>query len=215
MLRAYCLILAFFAVSFGGLAQKVALGTSSNYSNGSFHTTSAYVVDAPVSELNKVLHEIYVGIQDKPTKNLKWLWKNLGHHSNVEDDVVLSERGFEFNPATSEYLLKLALAMKKGDKPMLFNVEGNMYEFTSAGKKTVKLTVTKKIKILNSASFVLTAVPQPGGKSLILVNSDLAFGWFFNMFFTESRYRSIMEWRIQGLTMNIKKKVEGDESPNY
>ncbi|MCQ2206601.1 MAG: hypothetical protein MJZ02_00075 [Paludibacteraceae bacterium] len=197
------------------MAQKVTVGTSSTYTDGAFHTTSAYIVDAPVSELDKVLHEIYVGIQDKPTKNLKWLWKNLGHHSNVEDDVVLSERGFSFDPRTSSYLLKLGLAMHKGDKPMLFNVEGKLRESTTGGKKNVLLTVTKKIKILNSASFSLTSVPQAGGKSLILVKSDMAFGWFFNMFFTESRYRSIMEWRIQGLTMNVKKRVEGDTSPNY
>ncbi|MBQ4035315.1 MAG: hypothetical protein II623_07635, partial [Paludibacteraceae bacterium] len=61
----------------------------------------------------------------------------------------------------------------------------------------------------------LTAMPQPEGKSLILVKSDMSFGWFFNLFFTESRYRSVMEWRIQGLTMNIKKKAEGDTGPNY
>ncbi len=215
MIRVYCLVFALIGLFFGCSAQKLNLGTSSTYSDGAFHTTSAYIVDVPVSELNSILHEIYVGIQSEPTKNLKWLFKNLGHHSNVEDDLVMAEKGFFFDPETSKYLLKLAVAMKKGDDFMYFDVEGNLREAWINGKKNVKLTVTKKIKILNSACFSLTAMPQPEGKSLILVESDMSFGWFFNLFFTESRYRSVMEWRIQGLTMNIKKKAEGDTGPNY
>lgn len=215
MVRTCYLLFLFFAVFGSCAAQKLQLGTHSTYSNSAFHTTAAYLVDVPVSKLDDVLHQIYVGIQDKPTKNLKWLFKNLGHHNNVEDDIVMAEKGFFFDPETSKYLLKLAIAMKKGDKFMYFDVEGNLCEARINGKKNVKLTVTKKIKILNSACFSLTAMPQPGGKSLILLKSDMSFGWFFNLFFTESRYRSVMEWRIQGLAMNVKKRAEGDTGPNY
>lgn len=215
MLRLFFYTLVCLVCSFGAFAQKIELGTVSEYTNGAFHTTSAYVVNVPSDKLDAVLHEIYVGIQDKPTKNLKWLWKNLGHHDNVEDDVVLSEQGFTFDPETSDYLLKLGLAMKKGDKPMIFNVQGKMVERNVGKNKNLLLTVTKKIKILDRASFSLTSIPQAGGKSCILLKSELDFGWFFSMFFTESRYRSLMEWRIQGLAMNIKKRAEGDTGPNY
>lgn len=214
-MRLFLISLWLFTCSLVGFSQKLEVGTSSKYSNGAYHTTSVYMVDAPVSRLDAVLHEIYMGIQNQPTKNLKWLWKNLGHHDNVENDIAFSERGFSFDPATSKYVLKLGVAMKKGDNPMLFNVEGDMKEFYSGGRKNLLLTVTKRIKILDNARFSIVSVPQPGGKSAIQVKSDLDFGWFFSMFFSESRYRSIMEWRIQGLTMNIKKRAEGDTSSNY
>lgn len=208
-------LLAFVACFAGASAQKVEQGTVSSYSQGAFHTTAVYLVNTPPERLEAILDEIFNGLQDKPTKNLRWLWKNLGHHDNVENDVVLSEKGSYFNPENNDYLLKLCLAMKKGDKPMVFDVEGKLTKGRNGRRKNVLLRVTKKIKILDKANFSLTSIPQPGGKACVELKTDLDFGWFFSMFFTESRYRSLMEWRLQGLAMNIKKRAEGDTSPNY
>lgn len=214
-LRYWLMCLLIVVASCSVSAQKLELGTRSVYKDGAFHTRVAYVVDAPITKLNSVVHEVYVGFQGKPTTDLKWLWKNLGHHDNVENDLVMSEKGFYLNPETNDYLLKMGLAMKKEDKPTIYNIQGKLSETASGQTRHFLLTVTKKIKILNHAAISLKSYPLKGGKSAVLLESEMAFGWFFSMFFSENRYRSIMEWRIQGLAMNVKKRAEGDTSPNY
>jgi hypothetical protein len=36
----------------------------------------------------------------------------------------------------------------------------------------------------------------------------LKFGWFFNIFITKKRYKSIIEWRIKKFSENIKDECE-------
>lgn len=36
----------------------------------------------------------------------------------------------------------------------------------------------------------------------------IRFGWFFNIFITQKRYRDIVEWRMQGFMNNMRDEAE-------
>ncbi|MBQ0030627.1 MAG: hypothetical protein MJZ24_01685 [Paludibacteraceae bacterium] len=191
-----------------GKAQNYNVGTTTTYEDGAFHTTAFYVTDTSYAALCAVVDEIYAGLQKKPTKDLAWMFENLGNHHNVENDLFISQKGVYFNPATNHYLLKLAIGMKKEDTPTVYDIEGTLTKGKTRFKE-ITLNITKKIKILNGAKVSVTAIPLKGGKTGVLVKSRIEFGWFFSMFFTQKRYRSIMEWRLQGVALHIKERAEG------
>ena len=203
-------VLSLFSVAVArATTQGLREGTKSAYKDGVFFTEVVYEMDASANVASAVVDEIYEGMQTAPTSKLGWAWKNLGRHQNVENDIMMWEKGVSLNPSTSAYSLCLAIQMAGQDEPMLFDVEGTLKRRNGKGRnRRVELDVTKKIKILNSASFVVESFPYEKGRSLIVVKTRIRFGWFFRMFFSEQRYRQIMEWRIQGFALNIKNHTE-------
>jgi hypothetical protein len=57
---------------------------------------------------------------------------------------------------------------------------------------------------LKYAIGTLTFIPQNDGEFLLVTHVKIKFGWFFNIFITRHRYKSIVEWRIKKFTENIK-----------
>jgi len=69
--------------------------------------------------------------------------------------------------------------------------------------------------LLKNAIGTLTFTPQNDSNFLIETNVRIKFGWFFNIFITKRRYKSIVEWRIKKFTDNIKnectKRIESEK----
>ena len=199
-------ILLAFTTSFVAYATDVNAKTV--FTDGHFVTDVDYYVETPFDSLSMVLDELYEGMQNRPTQDLKWAWKGLGRNKSVDGDLNLRENGVKFNPSTNEYILNLLVGMTSDENPSQFQVEGKLLDSKRPSMHLVQLAITKKIKILNDANFVVTATPYGRNRSKLHVKGSIKFGWFFNMFFTTSRYASILEWRIDGFTKNVKERAE-------
>lgn len=57
--------------------------------------------------------------------------------------------------------------------------------------------------LLKNALGTVTLIPQKNNDLLLVTNVKINFGWFFNLFITQKRYKSIVEWRIKKFTENI------------
>ncbi len=197
-----------FSLLWVGQSSAQAQSLRSDFKDKHFITNVTFMVDAPYADLCRALDELYVGMKTSPTRDCSWVWKNLGKSkSTTESDLKMEERGVFYNPINGAYLLKMAVGVS--DDPSVYNVEGFLKCGHYARCMTVDLDITKKIKILNDASFHLVAVPHGPRNSVIRLESRIRFGWLFNTLFTKSRYESIMEWRIAGVAHNIKTRAEG------
>lgn len=58
--------------------------------------------------------------------------------------------------------------------------------------------------LLKNAVGSVTFTPIGNNEYQIVTNVTIKFGWFFNIFITKKRYKSIVEWRIRKFTENIK-----------
>lgn len=188
--------------------------TRTEYKNGHFNTEVGYVVNASYDELCQVLDELYVGMQKRPTKDLKWAWAGLGRNAKIDGDLNLKEDGVSYNPETGVYVLRMLVGVVGDKNPMSFDVEGFMKKEHTKKNSLVQLALTKKIKVLNDANFVVVATPVSASSCSLSVSSSISFGWFFNMFFTRNRYVSIMEWRIAGFLKNVKERAESMKNKN-
>jgi len=60
--------------------------------------------------------------------------------------------------------------------------------------------------LLKNAVGSITFVPTNNNEYQVITNVKIKFGWFFNIFITKKRYKSIVEWRIKKFTDNIKEE---------
>jgi hypothetical protein len=180
----------------------------SEYKDGRyFHTHCVYVVNAPFEYAATILDEIFEGMKTAPTSKLEWAFSGLGD-VGAKEDMLLYEKGVSYNPLNYEYLLKLHVIVKN-DKDMEIDLIGNLRnESFKTEEKIVSLALTKKIKVLHDGIITMSAIPYTDNSSIIILHSQLKFGWFFNLFFTQKRYKSIMEWRLAGFLNNVKKRIE-------
>jgi len=54
-------------------------------------------------------------------------------------------------------------------------------------------------------------IPQKEKGVWFILETHTKFGWFFNIFITQSRYKSIMEWRLKQYVQNLKNEAERRE----
>ena len=192
--------------------KKIFEKTHSEYIEGRFfHTYSTYFVNAPISETDKIFTEILEGFKTSPVKDLSWAFEGLGD-VGAKEDVLMYERSVTFDKNTSKYVLDLLVVMNN-DKEMVVEVEGELKNAIHAtGKREITLKVTKKVKILNEGIICITAIPHINNTTVIILHSKLRFGWIFDMFFTQNRYKNILEWRFDGFLKNVKNRVETQNS---
>jgi len=62
--------------------------------------------------------------------------------------------------------------------------------------------------LLKHALGTVTIIQQKNNQLLFITNVSIKFGWFFNIFITRKRYKSIVEWRIKKFTENLKYECE-------
>ncbi len=180
----------------------------SEYGEGRyFHTYCVCMVKAPCQFANEVLDEVFQGMRTAPTSNLEWAFHGLGD-VGAKEDMLLYEKGVSHDPGSSEYILNLLVVMKN-EKEMQVQILGELKKYLqSSGGKTVSLDLTKKVKILQDGIISITAIPHTDNTSIVTLHSQLQFGWFFNLFFTQNRYKNIMEWRFDGFLKNVRNRIE-------
>ena len=111
----------------------------------------------------------------------------------------LSENGVSYDEKTSAYKLNMLVGVQGDEDPMSFVVEGFLHDYHTRYGNTLHLQITKKIKILSNADFVWPLLPMEPTAPFTAEHSDL-FWMVLQYVFTQKRYKSVMEWRLQGLS---------------
>lgn len=183
--------------------------TISEYKDGRyFHTNSTITVNAPMEQVAEALNDLLNGLKKSPTKDLKWAFDGLSKSKSVDDNVKLFEKNVTYDKATSDYSITM-LMITDNKSEYEFKIEGELKNVTyNTGRREVCLHVTKKVKVLSDGLISITAVPKDDNTTILMLHSKLKFGFIIDMFFTQKRYKEIIEWRLAGFLSNIKKRAE-------
>ena len=79
------------------------------------------------------------------------------------------------------------------------------------GKRTVNIDLLYSDGFLKKMTGTFTVIPKRNKASLFTLETHIKFGWFFNIFITQYRFRQIMEWRLKRLVHNLKTEAEHRE----
>ena len=80
------------------------------------------------------------------------------------------------------------------------------------GSAKVSANIIYSSLLLKNAVGALAIVPQKNNEQLLVTSATIKFGWFFNLFITKRRYKSIVEWRIKKFAENIKAECDKRQS---
>lgn len=84
------------------------------------------------------------------------------------------------------------------------------------GKNAINLDLLRSEGFLKKMAVTFTVIPRNSKGGWYTLESHIRFGWFFDLFITQHRFRSIMEWRLKRFIHNLKDEAEHREklTPN-
>ena len=62
--------------------------------------------------------------------------------------------------------------------------------------------------LLKKAYGTVTAIPANEDRQILQTVTRIKFGWFLNLFISQKRYQTIVEWRVREFTKNLKLEAE-------
>ncbi|MDR3652685.1 MAG: hypothetical protein P4L34_06920 [Paludibacter sp.] len=184
--------------------------TSTIYRKGEFITYSQVRVNASDSISNVVINKFVNQMCYDLDGLYKWGLKGM-HLVNEKDELLVFDfKTTIYNPRTS--ILRGGGDVRVTGITKIPNVyvDSKLSEIKhSNGRKDVRLDLASSNSLLKNMIGVFSYIPNEKNKSgYYTLETHIKFGWFFNIFVTQSRYKKIMEWRIKQLVHNLKEESE-------
>lgn len=177
---------------------------STVYKNGEFRTFYETKIKASNKILSDVADYLVSDFHNSPGNLFNWALKDLGLQ-NKKNELI-----FVFK--SSDHDLKTGITHGKFDI-----IVPNITTFSNIkvdaivskknytnGDSKVTADIIYSSLLLKNALGTVTIIPQKNNEQLIITNVSIKFGWFFNIFITKKRYKSIVEWRIKKFSENMK-----------
>ncbi len=184
---------------------------STDYKNGEFVSYSQVWVNAPKEVLSGVVKDFE--IQLKYDLEALYKWALVGMNLRAEKSELI-----EFNLKSTKYNSKTGMIRATGDVivPYLItfpniNIDSKLdYITLKDGRVKVTILVIYSDAFLKKTIGVFYLIPKSNG-CWITLETKVKFGWFFDIFISQNKFTSIMEWRFHRFMQNIKNEAERRE----
>ncbi len=194
----------------GNLQASTCDSISTVYKDKMFRTYCQTTANTTLEIANQTIDDFIADFRGDPELLFNWALKGLGQQGDADQDaMVLVFKSTTFDPKTSI-------------GKILTDIE--VPGFRTFRDLSIDSKVTKTVKpngavhvfvdIFYSDSFINKAYgefyvrPINENKVLISIETNVQFGWFFNIFITQRRYRSMVDFRVQGFLENFKNEME-------
>lgn len=81
------------------------------------------------------------------------------------------------------------------------------------GKNSFMLDLVSSNGFIKDMQSTFSVIPAKSNGMWYTLDVRVKFGWFFDIFITQKRYKSIMEWRLKRFVHNIKEETERRQRP--
>lgn len=79
------------------------------------------------------------------------------------------------------------------------------------GKRAITIDLLYSDGFLKKMTGTFSVYPKKSKACLYTMETHIKFGWFFNIFITQHRFKQIMEWRLKKFVHNLKTEAERRE----
>lgn len=199
-----------------------------SYTNKTFSTVCAVEVDAPAEISDTILARFIHDFQTSPDALFDWAFYGVGTQENEEKNAFLLEYKLtEYIPEKNygrvvtdiviPHLTRFKDITLEGvvlDSigPMIYNPALNVDSLTMATIpnwiRHIDIDVHYSGKLLEHGYGNLFIIPINKEKSVFLMDINLRYGWFFNIFVTMKVYKNSVEWRVKRYMENLKNVAE-------
>ena len=201
---------------------------TSYYANKMYTTICAVPVDAPAEVSDTIFARFVKDFQASPDALFEWALYGTGAQDDQEKNAFLLEyKETVYHPEDNYGRIKadviipgltrikdIVLEGKVLDehKPIVYNhglcVDTLNMSNIPNWNRHFDIDVRYLGKLLEHGFGNLFIIPVDSTRSVFLMDMNLKYGWFFNIFITMRVYKNSVEWRVNRYMNNLKKVAE-------
>ncbi len=184
---------------------------STKYRNEEFATYCQVWVNSSDSVCDAVMRDYDYQMRFKLDALYTWALRGMNLRKEKNELMMLYFKSTSFNKGNS-------VLRGIGDViiPGVITIPNIFVDCKLIGEQSGKGN-TLKLNLLNSNGFIknmnnsLAVIPSKNKGNWLVLESHVKFGWFFNIFITQNRFKLIMEWRLKRFIHNLKDEAERRE----
>ena len=203
-MRELFFILLFFNFFVNGLIAIPVDSLITTYKDGVF--TTQYITEIKVSEntAEKVTDRLVSDFHEVTADLFKWALKDLGLQKRANEMIIeLESSKHDTKTGITNGLFTIKIPHVRTFRNV--KVDAIVTKKVTNGLANVSGTIVYSSLLLENGMANLYILPK-NNKLYLYTNSRAKFGWFFNLFITNNRYKSIVEWRVKKFTDNVKEE---------
>ena len=207
--KKHFILLFFLAVSAVTAFSNDDITISSRFEDGHFVSHCKVKVDVSDAVAHKLVDDFIR--QSKYHLDSLFMWA-------LKDLKLQGEKGelLVFNLKSGKYDSKSNVVHGKMDVsvPGIYTIDDFSVDTRTTktvaenGQITMFFEVTEAAAFVKTTTATLKIVRIDEKTAICTMNSRMSFGWFFNIFITQKRYKEMAEWRFKQLMVNLKKTAE-------
>ena len=178
---------------------------STVYTDGEFvsHYQTKTKLNAKITQ--EVSDYLVSDFHKTPDNLFNWALKDLGLQEKKKNDLlfILKSSVTDSKTGITHGEFDIIIQLITTFKDVKVDAIVSKKVFSNAETKVTADIIYSSL-LLKYAIGTLTFIPQNDGEFLLVTHVKIKFGWFFNIFITRHRYKSIVEWRIKKFTENIR-----------
>lgn len=211
MKNSYILLLLLLSIVITSKAASID-STSTVYRNGEFITYTQVRADASDSISNGVANDLVYQMHYNLDALFGWALKGLNLRKEKNELMVFYFKSTSYNKETH-------IIRGIGDVivPGVITFPNIIIDSKLTEKKYMNGKSIVNIDLLYSDGFLkkmfgtFNVIPARNNTSIFTLETHIRFGWFFNIFITQNRFKKIMEWRLKKFVHNIRDEAERRE----
>lgn len=178
------------------------------YKDGEFKT----VYETKIKTSNKIASDVadYLvsDFHNSPGHLFQWAFKDLGLQ-NKNNEIIIIDKSANTDPRTgiTHGVFDVVVPHFKTFRNVKVDAIVSKTQYSN-GEIKVNANIIYSSLLLKNAVGTVTFLPLRNNEMLLVTNAEIRFGWFFNIFITKGRYKSIVEWRIKKFAENLKVECE-------
>ena len=200
------LLLSSSLLAFGQYKSEI----KTTYANSTFTTNASIMVACDSKTAVNTIEDFIAQFVGDPNRLFEWALKGVGKsddESHNEVLLILKEADYDKLTGKSRLIIDVDVAGVMNLKDQV--VESKITEvFENDGGYRVHVDVFYSNSLLKKADGIFFVKPISETKTELRVQFNIRFGWFFNIFITQKRYRNLFEWRCDGFMVNMKNEME-------
>ena len=205
----------------------IALITSF-YANKTYTSVCAVMVDAPAEISDTIFERFIHDFQASPDALFEWALYGTGAQDDQEKNAFLLEYtetvyqpenncgritvDVVIPPITRFRNIVLEGKVEDTRMPIVYNPDLCIDSLTISNVpnwcRHFDIDVTYSGKLLEHGYGNLFIIPVDETHSIFLMDINIKYGWFFNIFITKRIYKNSVEWRVNRYMNNLKKVAE-------
>lgn len=182
---------------------------ATTYSGRTFHTEKTFPVEAPADSVNVVIDRFVYELQTDPDLLFEWVFAGTGTQGDtVKDALQLVFHETRYVPEEKHGYLNMDI--KTNGKVRFKDMVLETWAVDSIRNTTRDLAIKMDVssRLIDDAMINFHITPTSPTTSLIAFDSHIKFGWFFNLFISQRRYRNVIEWRFDLFLENLRRYIE-------